>query len=79
MAHENWNPETSATQKAQIREYLNNGNRITPLEALDMFGCFRLAAVIFELREEGMNIITEKKQVSPKKRVAEYYVELNND
>jgi len=47
------------TQKDKIRDYLKSGKSITPLDALEMFGCFRLGAHIFTLREEGMPIKTE--------------------
>ena len=72
--NENWNPESTATQKSQIRAWLLSGRSITPLEALREAGCFRLAAIVFDLREEGLPIITEKLQVSAKKRVANYYI-----
>ena len=68
-----WNEEFG-TQKANVRAWLLKGRSITPLEALNRFGIFRLAAVVHELRDEGMDIITEKFQVSPKKRVAKYYL-----
>tara|TARA_R110000744_G_C19110307_1_gene534654 strand:+ start:92 stop:310 length:219 start_codon:yes stop_codon:yes gene_type:complete len=48
----------SKTQNQQILNYLKNGNSITPLEALQKFNCFRLSARIFNLREDGFNIIT---------------------
>ena len=67
-----WNPEEFGTQKSNVRAWLLNGNTITPLEALNKFGIFRLAAVVHELRDEGLPIVTEKIQVSPKKRVAQY-------
>ena len=51
------------SQKENILEYLQIGNKITPLEALYQFGSFRLSAIIFELRQEGSNIITHKKKV----------------
>ena len=54
------------SQKENILEYLQIGNKITPLEALYQFGSFRLSAVIFELRQEGFNIITHKKKVDEK-------------
>jgi len=59
------------SQKENILEYLQIGNKITPLEALYKFGSFRLSAVIFELRQEGYNIITHKKKVD-EKTFAEY-------
>lgn len=43
-----------------IREYLQEGNSLTPLEALNKFGSFRLAVVICRLRKQGMRIRTEK-------------------
>lgn len=79
-----WNEEFG-TQKANVRAWLLKGCSITPLEALNRFGIFRLAAVVHELREEGLPIVTEKLQVSPRKRVANYYLpknyldSLNND
>ena len=51
-----------------------DGKSITQLEALSLYGCLRLSAVIFDLREEGLPIVTEKLQVSPKKRVGNYYI-----
>lgn len=68
-----WNEEFP-TQKSVVRQHLLDGKSITPLEALNKFGIFRLAAVVHELRDEGLDIITEKFQVSPKKRVAKYYL-----
>jgi hypothetical protein len=41
---------------------------ITPREALDLYGSFRLAAVVFELKKEfeplGMEILTHDKTVA---------------
>ena len=59
------------SQKQNVLEYLEIGNKITPLEALYQFGSFRLSAIIFELRQEGYNIITHNKSVD-KKTFAEY-------
>ena len=59
------------SQKENILEYLEIGNKITPLEALYQFGSFRLSAIIFELRQEGYNIITHNKTVDGK-TFAEY-------
>lgn len=47
------------TKKDACEEYLGIYKSITPLEALDAFGSMRLAAIISELRSEGMNITTE--------------------
>lgn len=71
-----WNEEFG-TQKANVRAWLLKGRSITPLEALNKFGSLRLSAIIFDLREEGLPIVTEKIQVSPRKRVARYYLPIN--
>ena len=44
------------SQKQNILEYLKQGFSITPLDALNMFGCFRLANVIYMLKNEGHDI-----------------------
>lgn len=72
-----WNEEFP-TQKSVVRQHLLDGKSITQLEALRLCGSLRLSAIIFDLREEGLPIITEKIQVSPKKRVAKYYIKPEN-
>ena len=47
------------TQKAHVKDYLESGKSITPIEALEMFGSFRLGSIIFKLRGEGMAIRTD--------------------
>lgn len=47
------------TQNQRIKEYLENGHKLTPLEALNLFGRFRLASRISDLKKQGMNIKTE--------------------
>lgn len=47
------------SQSENIIRYLKAGECITHIEALNLFGCARLAARIKELREQGYNIITE--------------------
>ena len=47
------------SQKARIWEYMRNGHAIDPITALNMFGCYRLAARICELRREGKPIVGE--------------------
>ena len=45
------------SQKSLIRRHLKS-KPISPLEALEDYGCFRLAARIAELREDVHNIET---------------------
>ena len=47
------------TQNQQIKSYLEKGKSITPIQALNKFGCFRLAARISDLRNDGLNIATK--------------------
>jgi|13_taG_2_1085334.scaffolds.fasta_scaffold10982_5 hypothetical protein len=49
------------SQEKQILEYLQAGNKITPIDALNLFGCFRLGARICDLRNKGYNIDNEAK------------------
>ena len=51
------------TQKDLVLNHLKNDNGITPLEALNLYGsfrlgAFRLAAIIFDLKKEGYDIQT---------------------
>lgn len=52
----NMNPVTSQSQNDAIAKYLKEGGHLTPMDALNLFGCFRLAARIGELRKKGMVI-----------------------
>jgi hypothetical protein len=61
-----------ATQADQILAHLKSGGTITPLEALDKFGCFRLGARIFDLKRDGHDIQKELVEVGDGKRVARY-------
>jgi hypothetical protein len=47
------------TQNDKIKAYLTKGKAITPIDALNKFGCFRLSARIKDLRDEGLNIATK--------------------
>ena len=42
------------------------GNSITPIDALKLFGCFRLGARAFDLREMGYNIETKMVSINGK-------------
>ena len=74
MANENWNPKSSASQASQIAAYMMQGNKITPLEALNLFGSLRLSAVIFVLRERGYKIQVERVKTNTGKWVAQYSI-----
>ena len=60
------------SQNKQIKAWLESGKSITPLDALNLFGSFRLGARIFDLKNDyGMNIKTEMVEVNGK-RYAKY-------
>ena len=59
------------TQESKIIDYLATGRPLTPLSALRRFGCFRLGARIYDLREQGHNI-TAKRVKCGQAVVAEY-------
>ena len=61
------------SQNIEIIHYLQMGNRLTPLDALNKFGCFRLGARIHDLKQEGYKIHT-KIVKKGNKRVAEYSI-----
>ena len=64
-------------KKARIKAALLRGETLTPMDALRRFGCFRLGARIWELRnEQGMDIRTEQFRTESGKIVAAY--SLNN-
>jgi hypothetical protein len=46
------------TQTQRILIYLKSGKEITAIDALNKFGCFRLAARIADLRNQGHTIWT---------------------
>tara|TARA_R100000773_G_C4221308_1_gene120442 strand:- start:4011 stop:4250 length:240 start_codon:yes stop_codon:yes gene_type:complete len=64
------------SQEKQIKHYLESGGKISGISALDKFGCYRLSAVIFNLREKGLDIKTKMVATNNgQKKYAEYYLE----
>ena len=47
------------TQCDKILFHLQTIGSITPVEALDQYGCFRLAARVAELKADGYHITSE--------------------
>lgn len=60
-------------QTEAIKQYLDAGNSITAIEALNKFGCFRLASRIHDLKTEGY--VVDKIMVTGEnnKRYAQYF------
>lgn len=47
------------SQNNQILGHLQTGKTLSPLQALDLFKCMRLASRINELKRIGHNIVTD--------------------
>jgi len=60
------------SQKDKIRKHLLTGQSITAGEALLVYGCFRLAARIRELRDDGVLIDAVMKRDANGKHYASY-------
>lgn len=60
------------SQAQSIASHLREGMSLTPMEALEKFGCFRLAARIKELRELGHPIGMKMIPTPGGARVAQY-------
>jgi len=62
------------TQQTQVLKHLKK-EPLTPLVALRKYGTLRLAALVFNLKDEGYNIVTDRVNVGSKKNpkfVAQY-------
>lgn len=74
MSNINSNPKSTATQKSLIKEHFLAGKHLTTLDALYLFNCIRLAAVVHTLKKEGFNILTETITTETGKKIADYYI-----
>ena len=60
-------------QTEMVLDYIQKNGSITPLEALQFLGCFRLGARVWEIRSSGIPV--EKEMVEENgKRYAKYYM-----
>lgn len=69
----------TVSQSKKILNYLKTHKQgITPMDALNKFGCFRLSARIADLKEEGHNIYSEMETKEyadgTRKRYARYFL-----
>lgn len=58
-----------------VKEALERGERLTSLSAFNLCHTTRLSAIIFNLRKQGMNIVTVEKENSNGERYGEYHLE----
>ena len=66
------NEASTASQCNRILAYLKEGNSLTQMEALPMFGCSRLASRINDLKNRGESIESIRIVLPNGKRVAQY-------
>ena len=78
--NDNPNAGNSASQTRRILAYMREGNTITPLEALDLFGSMRLGARIADI-EKLIGYAPSRRRVSVRNadgkevRVCQYWLE----
>lgn len=70
----NENPGAGKSQTDRILDYLLTGKSITPLEALDLFGCFRLGARIADIKARGYIVYSEFITTPSQKKVKRYHL-----
>lgn len=63
---------TTPSITEQIVKHLLSGRSITALQALEKFQCMRLGARIYDLRQDGWDIIKTSKHLPNGKIVAKY-------
>jgi len=62
------------SQAGLILRHLQSGATLTALDALDLFGCNRLAARVADLKGKGYNVKSRWLTLANGKRVSEYYL-----
>lgn len=74
MKNINENRVGSKSQTDRILEYMLSGKSITPLEALNKFGCLRLGARIADIKAKGYLVYSEFVSTPTEKKVKRYYL-----
>ena len=70
----NENLETSQSQESKILDHMLRGHRITGIDALVNFNCFRLPARIADIRKRGFTVQSEFITTNTGKRVKAYWI-----
>ena len=66
---------TNPSQENKILRHLKAGKKLTPMQALVAFGCFRLAARVHQLRKKGHKIkVTTTTDKKSGKKFATYSI-----
>ena len=67
------------TQETAILDYLKSGGKLTSLEALDKFKCFRLASRISDLKRHGYSIDRKMIALPSGKHVVQYSIDFKEE
>lgn len=69
-------PSHTQTQVELIRKHLEDGRRITAIDALNFYQCMNLKGRIFDLRSEPYNLPVQKNWIKlpSGKHIAQYYL-----
>lgn len=62
------------SQNEMVKRHLESGKSLSPLEALESYGIFRLGARCYDLKKQGVPIVTEMVTKNGK-RFASYRLE----
>lgn len=69
----------SRAQTAYILKHMQDGLRISPMTAMKLFGCMRLGARIYDLRQMGHKIesqmVKAKNAMGVSTRYKEYWID----
>lgn len=65
-------PKDPNTKIAKLKAHFLSGRSLTQLEAIGLYGAFRLAARVHDLKADGMKIVTRMKEDPNGNPYAEY-------
>ena len=70
----NENHASSQSQASKILDHMLRGHAITGLEALELYGCFRLPARIADIVKSGFPVQSKYVTTPNGKRVKSYWI-----
>lgn len=70
----NLNAESCQSQESKILDHMLRGHRITGIDALNLYGCFRLPARIADIVNRGFPVQSEFVITNTGKRVKAYWI-----
>lgn len=70
----NLNAESCQSQVSKILDHMLRGHRITGIDALNLYGCFRLPARIADIVKRGFPVQSEFIITDTGKRVKAYWI-----